>query len=278
MAKFKQDQIIPGVTKTRSNAVKVYCSGAVAANDLISVVGAQGDFMSVSPADSNGAVTLNNSTLFVADFAGASGEYLPLALPWKVVTGVDTSSATIGDAVYLSDTAGSYSLTTGSIKVGTVLTSATAANDGTILFAPQSMVSTSGTAYGPSTSLIDGSAKNTDFELTQPAGTVLTDVGVVMTTALAGSSSNSIVSVGTAAGGQQICANTDWMSSHTDIPIGTALQVTSGVQGEGAASLTFVNDSAPQHTATARTVHIRIANSAAVTAGVAQAYIKFERL
>lgn len=65
MAKFKQDQIIPGVTKTRSNAVKVYCSGAVAANDLISVVGAQGDFMSVSPADSNGAVTLNSSTLLL---------------------------------------------------------------------------------------------------------------------------------------------------------------------------------------------------------------------
>ena len=73
MAKFKQEQIIAGVTKTRSNAVKVYCSGAVAKNDLISVVGAQGDFLSVSPADANGAVTLNNSQLYVADFAGASG-------------------------------------------------------------------------------------------------------------------------------------------------------------------------------------------------------------
>ena len=40
--------------------------------------------MSVAKADANGAVTLNSSLLFVADFAGASGEYLPLALPWKV--------------------------------------------------------------------------------------------------------------------------------------------------------------------------------------------------
>ncbi len=31
MAKFKQEQIIPGVTKTRSNAVKVYCAEAIAA-------------------------------------------------------------------------------------------------------------------------------------------------------------------------------------------------------------------------------------------------------
>ena len=86
------------LSKNRSNAVKVYCSGAVAKNDLISVVGAQGDFLSVSPADANGAVTLNNSQLYVADFAGASGEYLPLAIPWKVVVGEDTSSASVGDS------------------------------------------------------------------------------------------------------------------------------------------------------------------------------------
>ena len=83
MAKFKQEQIIPGVTKTRTNAVKVYCSEAISAGDIISVVGMQGDFRSVAKADANGAVTLNNSLLFVADFAGASGEYLPLALPWN---------------------------------------------------------------------------------------------------------------------------------------------------------------------------------------------------
>ena len=277
MAKFKQDQIYPGVTKTRTNAIKVYCSEAIAAGDIISVIGVQDDFMSVAKADANGAVTLNSSLLYVADYAGASGDYTPLALPWKVVTGINTASGTIGDPVYLSDTAGGVSLTTGSIKVGTVLTVATS---GTAIIAPGAMVSTSGTAYGPSTSLIDGSAKNTDFEITQPAGTVLTDIGVVMTTALAGSSGDSVVSVGTSAGGQQICANTDWMSSHTDIPIGTSLQVASAVQGEGGVSLTFVNDSStgPQYTATARTVHIRIANSAEVTAGVARAYIKFERI
>ena len=34
MAKFKQEQIIPGVTKTRTNAVKVYCSEAISAGDI----------------------------------------------------------------------------------------------------------------------------------------------------------------------------------------------------------------------------------------------------
>ena len=274
MAKFKQDQIIPGVTKTRSNAVKVYCSGAVAANDIISVVGAQGEFMSVSPADANGAVTLNSSTLFVADFAGASGEYLPLALPWKVVTGVDTSSASVGDAVYLSDTAGSYSFTTGSIKVGTVLTSATAANDGTILFAPQSMVSTSGTVVGAETSLIGSGANDVEFTLTQPAGTLITDAGVFLTTATVGTG-NTDIKVGTASDGAEICAAKAFISSGVGA-INSALSV-GGALGEGDTALTFVAD-APLLATTARTLYFRAENSATLTAGVIRPFIKFERL
>ena len=102
MAKFKQEQIIPGVTKTRSNAVKVYCGAAIAENDIIVATGMQGDFLSCVPAD-NTDLTKCRGPFFVADFAGASGEYLPLALPYKVVTGVATNAAAqVGEAVYLS--------------------------------------------------------------------------------------------------------------------------------------------------------------------------------
>ena len=275
MAKFKQDQIIPGVTKTRTNAVKVYCDGAVAANDLISVTGTTGDFMKVSPADANGAVTLNNSLLWVADFAGASGEYLPLAVPWKVVVGIDTSSVTIGDPVYLSDTAGSYNLTTGSIKVGTVLTSATAANDGTILFAPQGMVPSSGTVKSPITTMINVGANDVEIQLTQPAGTVLTDFGCVLTTAVAGSSGNINVKLGTADDGAEIIAATAVMSSATAAPIGTGVQVASAAQSEGDASAAWVAD-CPLYTAAARTLYFRSENSAAITAGAIAAWVRYE--
>lgn len=102
MAKFKQEQIIPGVTKTRSNAVKVYCGAAIAENDIIVATGMQGDFLSCVPAD-NTDITKCRGPFFVADFAGASGEYLPLALPYKVITDKNTSAAAqVGDAVYLS--------------------------------------------------------------------------------------------------------------------------------------------------------------------------------
>jgi hypothetical protein len=102
MAKFKQEQIIPGVTKSRSNAVKVYCGAAIAENDIIVATGMQGDFLSCVPAD-NTDLTKCRGPFFVADFAGASGEYLPLALPMKTVTGVATNAAAqVGEAVYLS--------------------------------------------------------------------------------------------------------------------------------------------------------------------------------
>jgi hypothetical protein len=107
MAKFKQEQIIAGVTKTRSNALKVYCASAIAANDIIVATGMQGDFMSVEPADP-GSISKCRGPFFVADYAAAAGEYTALALPYKVVTGVDTSAAAqVGDAVYLSTVAGS---------------------------------------------------------------------------------------------------------------------------------------------------------------------------
>jgi hypothetical protein len=273
MAKFKQDQIRPGVTKHRSNAVKVYCDGAVAANDILSVTGMQGDFLKVAPADANGAVTLNNSSLFVADYAVASGNYTSVALPWKVVVGVDTSSATIGDSVYLSDTAGSFSLTTGSIKIGTVLTSATAANDGTILLAPQGMVSNDGTIYGAATSMIGSGANDIEVQLTQPAGTVITDIGHVTTTATVGSA-NITVRVGTASDGQEVIADVVYVSSGVSA-IGESMQVGNASQGEAGNAMSIVAKF-PLYTATARTIYYRFQNSATITAGVIRPFLKIE--
>ena len=102
MAKFKQSQIRPGVTKNRSNAIKVYVASAVAENDIIVATGMQGDFLSVEPAD-NTDITKCRGPFFVADYAAAAGEYTALAVPSKTITGVNTDAATsVGDAVYLS--------------------------------------------------------------------------------------------------------------------------------------------------------------------------------
>ncbi len=272
MAKFKQEQIIPGVTKTRTNAVKVYCSEAISAGDIISVIGMQNDFMSVAKADANGAVTLNNSLLFVADFAAASGEYLPLALPWKVVTGINTASATIGDPVYLSDTAGSVSLTTGSVKVGTVLTAATS---GTAIIAPGAMVSNDGTIYGAATSMVNVGAADVEVELTQPAGTVITDIGHVTTTATA-TNATITVRVGTASDGQEVIADVVYVSAGVSA-IGESMQVANASQGEAGNAMSIVAKF-PLYTATARTIYYRFQNDGTISAGVIRPFLKIEHV
>ena len=103
MAKFKQTQIIPGVTKSRSNALKVYVgTGGCAENDILVATGMQGDFLEVVAAD-NTDITKCRGPFFVADYAAAAGEYTPVAVPMKTITGKNTSAASqAGDAVYLS--------------------------------------------------------------------------------------------------------------------------------------------------------------------------------
>ena len=113
MASFKQDQIKPGVTKHRSNATKVYMGATCAANDILVATGMQGDFMSVVLATPDD-LTKCRGPFFVADYAAASGEYTPVAIPSKVVTGVNTSGALVGDPVWL-DVATAGGVVTGAI-------------------------------------------------------------------------------------------------------------------------------------------------------------------
>tara|TARA_R110000764_G_scaffold79637_1_gene158524 strand:+ start:642 stop:1295 length:654 start_codon:yes stop_codon:yes gene_type:complete len=117
MAEFKQSQIKPGVTKHRSNATKVYMGAACAANDILVATGMQGDFMSVVLATPDD-LTKCRGPFFVADYAAAAGEYTPVALPSKVVTGVNTSGALVGDPAWL-DVATAGGVVTGAIPAAT---------------------------------------------------------------------------------------------------------------------------------------------------------------
>lgn len=271
---IKQNQVSAGISKTRSNAVKVHCSEAIAAGDVLSVIGmdTSGVFLSVAKADANGAVTLNSAQLFVADYAAASGDFTPVALPWKVVDGVNTSAQAVGDPVWLSNTPGSYNLTKGAVKIGSVLTSAVS---GSILLAPHAMVPADGSTIGSVQSLIGSGAVDYEVQMLQPAGTVLVDAGHAISTATLGTADINI-RVGTGTDGQQICADAAFVSSGV-AAIGSSLQVASASQGEGAASMVFVAN-APLYTAAARIIYYRFQVSATLTAGVARPFLRFVRL
>ena len=272
---IKQNQVSAGISKTRSNAVKVYCSEAIAAGDVLSVIGmdTSGTFLSVAKADANGAVTLNSGQLFVADYAAASGDFTPVALPWKVIDGVNTAAQAVGDPVWLSNTPGSYNLTKGAVKIGSVLTSAAS---GSILLAPHAMVPADGCVIGSVQSLVGSGAQDYEVQMLQPAGTVLVDAGHAITTAT-DASADITIRVGTASDGQEICADTIFVSGNTAL-LGSSLQVASASQGENNASMIFAQN-APLYTASARIIYYRFQLSAATQGtGAARPFLKFVRL
>ena len=126
MARIKQRQVLPCVDKQRSAAVKVKASEALTANALIMGTGISGAHMTVNLADVDD-FTQSGGTLYVCDFAVASGKTVACAVPWKLITGINTSAAeAVGQPVYLSsDGTGTYTLSpTASkphIKVGHVV-------------------------------------------------------------------------------------------------------------------------------------------------------------
>ena len=131
----------------------------------------------------------------------------------------------------------------------------------------------SGVALGASTSVV-GTAANYDITITQPAGTVLTDVGIVATTAT-DVNDTIVVSFGTAAGGQQIAAQANMTAAEKAV-VGSA-QSTVHTCEDGAALLAFAT-SAPVYSAAARTIHCRATTTATQGTGVLRPFATFIKI
>jgi len=125
------------------------------------------------------------------------------------------------------------------------------------------------------TSIIATGATNKDVSIALPAGAMIIDVGIVVSDAVViNSAADLSVSVGTASGGTQICTAAKLISNNTAAGAGEAINVI-GASGEGASSLAFVAQ-APLWDSAARTIHIRVANSANnITAGKVYGFIRF---
>ena len=100
--KFNQSQIKAGVTKCRAQAIKVHVSEAISEGDILCIVGTDSGFISVGIADAN-VTTKRDGPMFVADYNASSGDYTPVAVPWKVFTTSLTGGA-INNRVFLTDT------------------------------------------------------------------------------------------------------------------------------------------------------------------------------
>lgn len=132
-----------------------------------------------------------------------------------------------------------------------------------------------GTVVAAAQSITSTGAGNTDFQLAVPAGALIVDAGVIITTAVVVNSAANItctVGVGSA-GNADLSASANIGSAVTAIPINTAFGTS--IQNEGAATLSF-KTTAPLHRTADTTVFIRVANdSNNVTAGAARAFVRY---
>lgn len=123
-------------------------------------------------------------------------------------------------------------------------------------------------------------AGNTDIEFAMPAGALVTDFGFAVTSAVGGgaASGTMTVSLGTAAGGQQLVAQAVVADANSTIAAGASMSVLNAVEADasGAPFADFV-DAAPLHSTTARTLHARFTQGvgAAADAGEVHAYVKY---
>jgi hypothetical protein len=109
---IKQSQVSAGVTKCRANAIIVKCVEALAENDILVGAGWDTDanVMSVRKADAN-HIKRCRGPFFIADYATSANDITPVAIPWKILSGLNTSGGNEGDAVWLdAATAGGYTL------------------------------------------------------------------------------------------------------------------------------------------------------------------------
>lgn len=135
MGNLKQRLIKPGTDFNYAEGVKVKnanASVAIAANKIVYVSGYEGPFLTVALANAQAAGTCSGR-LMITKHEIPGGSY-GVALPWKLVTGVDTSASSgAGVPLYLSDVAGEFAASAGTVDVyvGHVLVDAA---DGAYLF------------------------------------------------------------------------------------------------------------------------------------------------
>ena len=112
-------------------------AAAISKDDILIANGKVGGHVRLTKADSDLPLTARGK-LYLATHAIRSGDVGTdpngYAATWGLITGVDTNSGTVGDLVYLSGTAGGWSLTAGTVPrvIGRIIVKD--ATDGVIEF------------------------------------------------------------------------------------------------------------------------------------------------
>lgn len=166
MPLIRQEEIYPAAQYPWAQAVQMVANGAVSRNDLVAVnaVAATGSVIPKAIAADSTVVLRRAGVIMVATGAAADGESF-LAVPWVVLTNVDTSSGTAGAPVYLS-TGGDFTKTKPTaagavvVPVGSIMVVGSGTTDGTVMLNPGAAMST-GLVKGGQFTVAAGSATGT---------------------------------------------------------------------------------------------------------------------
>lgn len=138
----------PDVDYPLNGEIRVKDEGGVDITDgeILAVTGSSGPRLLVTKADAD-TTALRDAPLFVA-FGNAAANSILAAHPWRLIRNVDTSAATINDPVYLSGTAGGWTLTPPAVAVQVGVVEKVSATTGAILLAPGMLRSSSTSLLG----------------------------------------------------------------------------------------------------------------------------------
>ena len=133
MPLIRQEEIYPVAVTPFAQAIEMVATAAIALNDIVVVDNVVGSVPKASPATS-ATVAGSGGMLMVAQGQESAGGRF-LAVPYRVVTSVNTAGSAVGNPVYLS-TGGDFALTPGVEPriVGLVL--AVDATDGKVILNP----------------------------------------------------------------------------------------------------------------------------------------------
>jgi len=166
MPLIRQEEVYPAAQYPWAQAVEMVANGAVARYDLVVVnsVAATGSVIpKAAPADASVAGS-RAGVIMVATGAAANGEKF-LAVPWVVVTGVDTSGKSAGAPVYLS-TGGDFTKTKPTaassvvVPVGSIMVVGSGSTDGTVMLNPGA-ASAAGLVKGGQVTVASGASTGT---------------------------------------------------------------------------------------------------------------------
>lgn len=141
MPSVKNKWVKPSTNIPFSQGILAYngTGSLITANRLVYIAGVQGNSLKIVLGDGSAAGT-TKTALFVTKHRIPDGKQ-GVILPWKIVP-FNTTGGSIGDSVYVSDTAGAIGLSAGtsSRQVGSILVVGTVAAGGRVFLAPTAMM------------------------------------------------------------------------------------------------------------------------------------------